>query len=535
MSILSLLAFVLALSVVSAAVGVDITQNQAITLTQNGSITVTNTGDVTADITLLSAGDFTVSFSDNLFSLAAGAQRTVDIAPLGLDEVGFGGKTTTITARASDGTEQVEDSLSMTVTGSFCRAGERGGNLEITDVKIDNNGDGDDEEWMLLDTIEITVEVENDGNDDIDDVFVEIGLFDSDGENQVRDLDFENADEEEYDLGDLRDGDSEEVTFTFRVPADFEDGSYRLTVKAYSDDLGESNECTSTSSDLSDDTFQDISVERESDEGKFITFEDVEFVPMDPTCGETVRMTLDVFNIGDEDQDQVRVNLRNTELGLNEFVEIRSDLDQGDSEGITFDFEIPQNAQNKFYTLLLSSEYDYRNGNYRQESDDDTQIQMRVIGCAGGTPGNQSGRIAIISAALDSEDVSAGQELVVRGTVTNLKSQTATFVIDVTGYNSWASLDSVEPRTLTVPAGASSDFLVTFNIDESSSGEESFTIRVSDGQGNTESREVGVNVGGASGGVGEINFGSPIFWGLLVLNVLLIVVIIIVAVRVARR
>ena len=59
-----------------------------------------------------------------------------------------------------------------------------------------------------------------------------------------------NADEEKIDLGRLNDGDEETVIFTFRVPPDFDAGSYKLAVKAYSDasNSGENLECTEKNS-----------------------------------------------------------------------------------------------------------------------------------------------------------------------------------------------------------------------------------------------------------------------------------------------
>lgn len=443
--------------------------------------------------------------------------------------------------RINDGTLNIQGTT-QTVTGgnnnsaNFCSNGERGGNLSIRNVDINNEGQGEDDEWKLLDTIRIEVEVENEDDIDVDEVFIEMGLFDSSGNNQVSDLDFENDDEEEYDLGDLRDGDRETAVFEFTVPADFEDGNYQLKFKVYSDDLGESVECSAVSSDLSDDLFERISIDREDDEGKFIAFDEIVLSPDQVMCGETVSLRMNVVNIGDEDQDQVRVNLREQELGLDEFFEIRNDLDQGDDESLTFEFTVPAGVATKTYNLRLSSAYDYRNGNYRESSDTDKIVPLRVT-CA--NPGSGGGsRIASITAALDSDAV-ANEELIVRSTITNLMSQSATFSIDASGYNSWATLVDVSEDSLNLNAGESREVVFTFNVKPEAAGEQSFEIEARAGN-DAETREVVVNIessstGGVTGFAGLDLGGSGLIWIIAIVNVVLIVLIIVVAVRISRR
>lgn len=521
----------------------QLTRITELTQSQNGTIEIENDGNVDwGNIQLTSSGDFGVEFFDSndnsisSLSLAAGDSEVITVSGVNLGDIGFGGESVEIVATADDGV--TEDTVNMTIQGSFCEEGSVGGDLEITTFDVEVvEGEGDDDAWKLLDIVEIEVEVENIGDDEVEEVFVEIGLFDSNGRNEISDLEFESDDEEEIEIGDLDDGDEETVTFRFQVPADFEDGDYRLTVKAYSDDVGEDEQCVDTSDDLDEnERYTIIDVEREDDEGKFIAFDDIVFTPTEATCGDRVSMTLDVFNIGDEDQDQVRVNLRNTELGINEFVEIRTDLDQGDRETVSFEFVIPDDAEDKFYTLNLFAEYDYNRGTYREESDEDTGVPLRIIGC-GTTPGDggDTDRIAIISADLESEEVVPGEEVVIRATITNLKSQRTAFAIDALGYQSWATLDEISPRIIDVPAGESGEVLFTFIVDEGVEGEQSFDIELRDGLGGTEMREIALNVEGTGDG-GGFNFGDNAFlWVIGAVNVILVILIIVVAVRVARR
>jgi len=358
--------------------------------------------------------------------------------------------------------------------------------LSIRGVDISNTGDEDDE-WKALDVVTVEVDVENNGNDDVSKVMVEIGLFDSAGRNRINDLDFTNADEEKIDLGRIRDGDRETVTFEFKVPADVDFDSYKLAVKAYSDDLKEQNECADSSSDLDNNFYQSIDIIEENDEGKFIAFDNIKLSSDRAVCGDSVTLTFDVFNIGDEDQDQVRVNVFNRALKIDSSQEIKSGLDTGDDKQLTFTFTVPQGLTDGIYVIEVTSEYDYRSGVYRQDSDDIFPVILTLIGCQ---PSASSGRIASITASLASE-ARAGEQLVVRSSITNLGNSAVTFAVNARGYDSWASLDSVSQRTVLLEAGQTTDVTFTFDVDESASGQKSFFIDASSGS-QVESREVSV-------------------------------------------
>jgi len=531
-------------AVVPFSVSINSKPELSLIANADDTVTVRNEGNTVLDIVLNESSDFGVSLSRfTISNLAAGNEEIVDLIipeTVGFD---FGNNLIVIGGTGTFGSNSVSDTATFSVEQAFCRAGRVGGNLEITDVKVDNDGEGKDDEWLLLDIIEIEVQVDNNGDDDIDDVFVEIALYDSDGNNQVNDLDFENSDEEEFDVGRIKDGKDETVTFVFRIPADVEDGSYKLAVKAYSDDLGEDIECTDISGDLSDDIFEDISIDREDDEGKFIAFENIVLTPSTATCNEVVTLTADIFNIGDEDQEQVKINLFNTQLGLSDSIEIRNDLDQGDDDSVNFDFVIPADTQDGTFQLRLSSEYDYKNGNYRESSDDDRVVLLSVLGCSGSVGGTGIGtgssgtNFAAITASLQS-DAEAGEELVVRTTITNLGSNSATFIVDVQDFESWADLDSVSSRVLSMGAGESREITLRFNVDDDADGSESFIIEVSSGT-DIEVREVSVNVGSGSGsGItgATIGFGDNAYlWIIGIINVILVVLIIVVAVRISRR
>ena len=510
----------------------SIKTDQDITLGQNGEITVQNTGNKNLNLKLTSSGDFSVVLSKTtLNSFGPGAIETgITVTPTSdLSTLKFGTHSVTITATDAANSVQAA-STTVSFAKSFCRNGPQGSNLTIDRVKISGSGDSDDE-WSLLDTVEIEVKVANDGNADIKDVFVEMGLFDSNGKDQVSDLVFDNTDEEKIDAGRIRDGDDTTVTFSFKVPADFEDGSYKLAIKAFSDDLGEKVECVDSSDDLSDETFDSIDVIREDTVGKFIAFDNIIVEPDQAVCGDIATVTADVVNVGDEDQDQVKVNLYSTELGITPLENIiREDLNQGDEKQVTFTFTVPNGLQDKLYRLQLNANYDYRNGAYDESSDDPTELTLRVLGCSA-IPG--SSNVALVSASLGS-DAQAGKPLVVKATITSQLPGENDIVIRPTGFEPWATLSSVSDRIVHLSNGQSKEITLEFNVNEDAAGEQGFSIETIS-SGKTDSQDVTVNIKEPVSSIGLNLGGNSLIWIIGAINVVLIILIIIVAVRVSKR
>ena len=262
-------------------------------------------------------------------------------------------------------------------------------------------------------------------------------------------------------------------------------------------------------------------------------------------------MTTDVYNIGDQDQDHVKVILQSSLLDINEFYEIKNDLDQGDREQVSLQFTIPQDAEDKNYVFELSAEYEYDDGDYDEESDEPMDVALSVIGCEAlpedddaddADDDSDDGPLAnfvLINAVLDSDDAIAGQPLVIRTTVTNLKSGASSFAVSATGYESWSTLDSVSPQIFSLGPGESRDVMITLNADEGIVGEEVLTIEVRSASG-LETRELSVNIEEASTAsespFAGFNLGDNAYlWIIGVINVVLVILIIVVAVKISRR
>ena len=258
-----------------------------------------------------------------------------------------------------------------------------------------------------------------------------------------------------------------------------------------------------------------------------------------------------MVNVGDEDAERLIAVLFSNEMGINIREPISDDLEAGEEETVAFEFNVPQGLEDKGYRLVLTSEYEIDDD--RQSSNVEQSILLNVVGCkftTGGTPGTPgtpgttptTGQGNVIITASLGSDAKAGEELVVNSLITNAGTEEAIFIIDSTGYQSWADLQSVAPRTLTLSPGESGAVTFTFNVNEEVSGAETFSIETNS-NGRIQTREVEVNIQGTESGTSGITgaatgldfSGNNLIWIIAIVNIILIILIILVAVRLSRR
>ena len=404
---------------------------------------------------------------------------TITATNLDYDQLSIGKSYSGNLVLTKDANTADTQTIAVDFVKSFCKEGEKGTDLEITDVKFDNN-DGDDEEWSPLDEIEIEVEVSNNADEKIKDVFVELGLFNSNGKNIAKDLD--DLEDEEIDLGSIKEDDEDTAIFTFTIPADFESENYKLVLKAYSDDsdFGEENLCTAQASDLDNTYYHEISGEREEDEENHIILDNIQVSPTIAQCGETVQVTGELFNIGDEDyEDQVRVTLSIAELGLNLEESVREDFDQGDSEVVEFEFTIPAETTEKLYNLEFRTYYDYDNDDDTYDIVSDDTFLSSFFRVEGNCEVIQ--KSVSILAELDDETPKAmpGKQIIINAELENTGDVETTYTVSVSGNSAWSDLVSLDPQIVTLAPGTSRDVAIVLSINEDALGKEEFKIRAS--------------------------------------------------------
>ena len=432
------------------------------------------------------------------------------------------GKTYSTTLTASgDTSPNVSQALSFEVTEDLCDASNPSGNIKVSIKDISNKGIsdtkfGDDNEWFPLDSIELEIEVENKGDEKIKNIEVEWGLYDKDTGEFI-------IDDKESDF-DLKHNKDETITIKFDLDDvnDFEDGGdYALYVWA----TGEDQE---TELDVCSADSESITIEIEND---FVVLYDIEFLET-VTCGAELQITAEVWNIGDDNQEDVSVLINSNIPGLSTRNVDIGDVDAFSDEKLDITMQIPQDTPQKDTPYVLYFSVLNDGDIYENDYDDDESkfsLPLYVGDCAA------KETKAIVSAELESGG-KAGEELVIKATVTNTGDDTATYSINAAGYTPWASSADLDEKILTLDEGESADVLMTFEVKSDASGENTFEIEVVSENQLITTQEVSVDIESKGFSLGGDLFGDNWYlWGIGLLNIILVVIIIIVAVRVARK
>ncbi len=392
--------------------------------------------------------------------------------------------------------------------------------VDIDDVSV-VNGFGEDAEWFPLDEINVKVNVENTGSEQIKSIVVGWGLYNTDSKKFI-------MDNEEKSFS-LNDGDDKTLTISFKLEDnidDLKDGSnYKFYVWAKGKDKAINNSPTCASA--SEDSI-DIIID-----SNFVVLDSLEVVGA-VSCGSQVQITGKVWNIGEDDENEVYLKVYNTQLGINEKVSI-GDIDAADSKDLSFLLNIPENAEEgKIYDLTLTV-YDEDGDIFENNNNDQSKsfVSLKIEGSCSVTP------LASVSATLESE-AKAGQELVVKAIITNTGSKESILGINIAGYADWASLVNIDKTSLILNAGASQDVLIKLKVNKDVSGDKTFNAEVTQGD-KVLSQPVKVSIeksssfpnitGLFSGSLGD----NWYLWGIGALNIILVLVIIVVAIKVVKK
>jgi len=424
--------------------------------------------------------------------------------------------------------------ISITVTESSvtepddltkCKTTGDNGNLkiDIDDVSVEN-GFGDDWEWFPLDEISVDVDVQNDGNDDIKKIVLNWGLYNKETEKWI-------IDGEEDDFK-LKDGDDKTVTISFKLDKrvdKLDDGDYVFYVWATGEDeeFDGNKTCTYAS--------DNVNIIVESD---FVILDSIQLIGA-TSCGAIVQVVADVWNIGDDDQEEISVYVydKGKVLGILEDVDV-GDIDAFEKQELSFEFQIPRNAEDgKWYTLVFQV-YDEDEEVFQNDYDDD-YAEFRV-------PFKVEGNCVVIpkvsiSASLASEAI-AGQPLTVKALIKNTDTKSKVYAINAAAYTTWASSAQIDKTTFTLGAGESTEVVFIFDVLKGVSGSQLFNVEIM-ADGKLEiTQPVQVEITKEPGFFNKITGkvisgqeGNWYLWALGALNVVLIVLIIIVAVKASKK
>jgi len=533
-----LCAGVLALVFLTSFALAEITfSNQSISLTnKDNSGTLTFTSDEAFNITTdFPSSGLEQTFGDVKFTLIPTTDledvtsvtfsvEADEIAELDFFDESF----TTFTLSAVNASDS-EDTTTFNIVANYenteyCTE-ESSNNLDITIEDVNTiSGFGDDEDfWYPGDEVEIDINVEyNGGNrDEFQDGEVNWVLYSESGE-EIMDGD-EN-------LKDLEDGDDETVTITIKLdPKDLDVNTDRYTLYVSVTGTEDFDDNSEEDIDIcaSDSESYDINIDN-----NFVVLDNIEYNPDPVSCGGEVIVTADVWNVGSDDQDDVMVRIFIEDgITFNQEVEM-GDMDAFDREKLEFRFDVPTNAEDKTYHLRLWV-YDDDNDVFQNDEDDYAKYDIPFV-VSGGCKVIPE---VLITAFLESGG-KAGDEAVVKATITNSGDNLGTFKLTVSEYESFAKSAELSQETLAIEAGQSKEVLITLDVNKDASGEDSFSLAVSS-DGEVLARQpititITPRTGGITGGVIGLNSDNWYLWGIGALNVILVIIIIVVAIRIAR-
>ncbi len=526
----SVFALVFLIGFSSAAISLT---SSVTTLSQSSDsfdFTVSSDQNETIDLSIPSVSDdsghtIIFSLSSDQVTIDTSVEDSVLITVDYVVEDGFNfefGETYTATLSASG---SVSNDTSRTFnfgTSDFCEFSNQG-NLKVTvkDIQVTSDSFGEDQKWFAFDTVEVEVEIRNSGSEDIEDVVIEWGLYNTNSKTWTIEVD-------EEDELDIDEGDKETITITFTLDdsmdedlEDLSEGNYVFYIRA--------------TGEISDGTYEGESTcASDSEEGELVLEKDFVVLsnlnaPEVSQCGSEAHISGDIWNIGSKDQSDIYLKIYNRELGIDEEIEV-GDLDSFESTDFDFILQLPEDLQEKAYYITVTV-YDEDDNIYENGDDKESKASLQL-----NVQGNCAVAKASVTAMLESGG-QAGRDMVVKATITNTGKKTVSYSLNVGGYTGWASSATLDKTSLTLNAGQSAEVLLTFDVNRDALGNNLFTLEVLSGNEVVVSQPVQVEITKKKFGItGNLFSGdNKYIWGIGLLNLILIVLIIVIAVRISRK
>ena len=528
---------------VEADVGTDGWDETAIDLDDYYQVTITpNTGfnfvltSVSFNNLATDAMDFAIRTSEDSFasSISTGsvgttsATSTVSSLQLGV------GATETITLRiygfnaATDADTFTIDNLVIsgdvvpTEVIQCITDGDANDQLTVDALDLSvESGYGEDEEWYILDTVNIESNIEYNGDSDFEMQNIEPkwGLFDRDSGDWI-------IDDEESDF-DLEGGDDLDIAIQLKLDEDA-DKLATGDVVAYIIATGEDEEFA----DVATCEYKEQAVTMKSENS--LILDSLTYPTTAVQCTEEVLVTGDIWNIGDEKLQDTYILVNNKDLGLvNLKVEV-GDVKDFDGANLDFTFKVPTGIEEKSYNVEFAL-YD-EDDDVFEVNDDESKFIVSLS--VAGNCGASSSSAATVSASLASGG-QAGSNMVVKATIKNSGTKSANYTLNAAGYSVWASTATIDSPVFTLDAGQSKDVMITLAVKKEVSGEQVFNLEVLSGNELAVTQPVSVLVERAPGLLSSITGGAigsnGTLWVIGFINVILVLAIIMVAVRFMRK
>lgn len=304
--------------------------------------------------------------------------------------------------------------------------------LEIGTIKLkDKTGNTD---HMPGDIIELTVEIQNNLNKDLENIVLTV-------ENSNLDVD---VDSDEIDI-DAEDDST--VTVEFQIPYDAEEGTFGLDLTADGED--------EDGADRSAEESYDIKVEKDTHS---LAIVDVE-VDEGLSCGRNGELSFRLVNNGEKDESDILVTIKNIELGIDEALET-FDLDAGDEETISFEFEIPEKGYDKTFEITIDAKYSSVYTTVKPE--------LTISGCE-----------ALLFTAPETIISNPGDESELLLTIENIGSDDLDYEVKIIDLDKETATYTGELKKISIGPGEVKEVRVKINTNESTAvGEYDFTAEL---------------------------------------------------------
>lgn len=210
-----------------------------------------------------------------------------------------------------------------------------------------DDGDTIDDEAEPGDTVEFRIEVKNNFTNaedlEIEDVTVETTIEEVDDGD---DLDEESAD---FDLGA---DDDKRITLRFQLPLEIEEDTFDVTIHAEGED--------ENGTDHERDMRLKLEVEKES---HLLKITRNTLTPAEVSCNRrNLQVATTVINIGNEDEEDVSVQVLNQDLGIDlsqNVDELTAEPNEDESRfSHVFSFNVPNDAEAGSYPIIVRALYD---------------------------------------------------------------------------------------------------------------------------------------------------------------------------------
>jgi len=346
------------------------------------------------------------------------------------------------------------------------------GKLKFSDGPDWEDKTGDDSQLTPGDTIETTFEVENafstSTDMSINSVSIKAWLQDSSGKRVT--------DRMETDSFDLSAGDTQDDSLTLIVPVDTTKSSLYLYVSAEGND----------DDDVTHSVLKVIPLKIEKSDHD-IAFDTITISPDPAVCGQALDIIADIWNVGTKEED-TKLHISSSALNIDAYTDLfKLDNSGNDREAIkTISVLLSSIVKPGNYTLSVGASY---NGG----KDSESVLKSIAVVCSNYVAGEEdnagaagNGALTFASSTIEGKQ---GTQSKISATLKNTGATAAVYTFELSGMQDWAS-GFVEPDTVTLAGGASTDIFVYVTPKTSATGDNTATVTAKSGGAVIESKTI---------------------------------------------